>query len=171
MADLGVDDLRERVRILERRLRRAQALGVFLIAIVVASAAGTCLRGRPEGAGTVVAERFVVRDALGRERAVLGLDHPSSPGHSPVRLGLTNADSGSSAVLYLSDSFAGLTVSSAAQATRATGVQLFANPKAGGGLKVLTGARRPRVEVEATPGGESRLILRTEAGEVIFTAP
>ncbi len=168
-ADLAA--LHERVALLERRVGRTRWLVLTLLLCGGVAAAVLAVRQRGPGNGTVVAEKFVVRDRAGRERAVLGLDHPSSPTHSPVRLGLSNEEGGSSAVLYLSDGFAGLGISSGASPDGTSSVQLFTNPKEGGGLKVLTGSRQIRIELEAAPQGEPRFALSDGRGTKLFSVP
>jgi hypothetical protein len=167
-ADLGALD--RRVALLERRLGRLRWI-VVALALCAGVAAVLAARPRRPAVGTVVAEKFVVRDREGRERAVLGLDHPGSPAHSPVRLGLSNQDGGSSAVMYLSDGFAGLGISTTGRPEGRSSLTLFANPREGGGLKVETGVGRTRIEIEAAPRGEPRLILRDDAGAVLFGVP
>jgi hypothetical protein len=93
-------ELAVRVEALERHnrwLRRVGAVGLALVGVAL-------VMGRvPSTPAVVEAEKFVVRDRRGEERIVLGLDHPTSPNHSPVRIALYNAEQKSSAVLYLSD--------------------------------------------------------------------
>jgi hypothetical protein len=141
---------------------------VLLMGQVQAPAPGAA---QPQSQGRVIeAEKFIVRDATGRERAVLGLDHPVSPGHSPVRLGLYN-EGDSTAVLYLSDGFAGLSISSGGGGEAKRSVQLFANPREGGGLKLAAGPRKDTVRLGADREGKAYVTLADDAGKVVFKAP
>src|SRR4029450_9213151 len=89
---------------LERDNRRLRwAVGAALFGATCALVAGV----RRAPSETIEASRFVVRDEQGRERALLGFDHPSSPRHSPVRLGLYNPDDGASPIVGLSGALGG----------------------------------------------------------------
>jgi hypothetical protein len=168
-----------RLGVLERDLRRVRRAGAAAV-LVLGGALGYVGFGARGLSGTVVeaqrtvveAQQFIVRDAQGRQRAMLGLDHPSSPQHSPVRLGLYNEASNSSAVLYLSDGFAGLSVASGVEPAVRRAVQLFANPREGGGLKVTTAGRSPAIELSSAAGeGLPRFVLGADDGRVLFEAP
>ncbi len=165
-------EIERRLGELERDLRRARRAGAAAV-LVLGGALGYVGFGARGVSKTVVeAQQFIVRDAQGRERAMLGLDHPSSPQHSPVRLGLYNEASNSSAVLYLSDGFAGLSVASGVEPPVRRAVQLFANPREGGGLKVTTAGRSPAIELSSAAGeGLPRFVLGTDDGRVLFEAP
>jgi hypothetical protein len=163
------DDLLRRLERLERRCRRLErAAGVGAVLVV----AGLLVGASREPPRVVEAEKFVVRDGAGRERAMLGLDHPSSPEHSPVRLGLYNAAMQSSAVMYLSDAFGGVVVNAPGPEGKSPwSVQLFANRREGAGLKVETGLRQPAARVAADVEGRGRLLLQDGRGKVRFKAP
>jgi hypothetical protein len=117
-----------------------------------------------------VARQFVVRDAQGRTRGLLGLDHPSASQHSPVRLGLYNDEYQASAVLYLSDAFGGLTIrTGVGENERST--SLSANPKDGAALNLGTGLRRTPVRMTADASAAVRLVMEDAGGKVVFRAP
>jgi hypothetical protein len=161
--------LDDRVAKLERQNRR---LGAAVLVVVVLLAVVLVRRGQPSPpAGEVVrAQQFVVVDALGRTRAMLGLDHPLAPDHSPVRLALYNEAQRSSAILYLADAFAGLTIKTGAgEGERST--NLFANPSEGAGIGLGTGLRRSAVRITADTAAAPGLVLQNPAGAVVFKAP
>jgi hypothetical protein len=90
--------------------------------------------------------------------------------HSPVRLALYNDEHRSSAVLYLSDAFAGLTIrTGAGEGERST--SLFANPKDGAGVGLGTGLRRSAVRMTADAAAAVGLVMQDVAGKVVFRAP
>ena len=171
-----IEAVERRLAALERQQRRMHRAGIFGLGILAAA----LLMGQtpppppaasPSSTGRVVeAEKFVIRDARGQERAVLGLDHPSSPEHSPLRLGLYNGDR-SSAILYLSDGFAGLSITTGGESDKKQSVQLFANPREGGGFKVATGQRQESVRIGVDGEGKSGLSLTDKSGTVVFKAP
>jgi hypothetical protein len=171
----GLQALAARVAVLERENRWIKRLGLaggaIAGALLVMGQGQAPPPDAPKPEGRVVeAERFVVRDATGKERAVLGLDHPSAPTHSPVRIGLYNE--GSTAIMYLSDGFAGLSVTSTGGGHEGKrSVQLFANPKEGGGLKVAAGNRKAAATLSVDRAGEATLALEKSAGGVAFKAP
>lgn len=70
--------LHDRVEALERQNRRLK-LG-FLAAAGLATVFGLLGQVRASREGVIEAQRFVVKDSEGRERAVLGLD-PDGSGH------------------------------------------------------------------------------------------
>lgn len=170
MTDRPVDlaHLAKRVAVLERWNRTMKWVGITVLACLGA----LLLLGQARPTKKIVeADKFIVRDALGRERVVLGLDHPESPGHSPVRLGLYN-EGKSTAILYLSDGFAGLTIATGtAKAQPRQSLQLFANPKEGAGLKVAVGMGKPAVHLRAKPDGTTSLSLKDKTGAAVFEAP
>jgi hypothetical protein len=148
-------ELAVRVEALERHnrwLRRVGAVGLALVGVAL-------VMGRvPSTPAVVEAEKFVVRDRRGEERIVLGLDHPTSPNHS--------------AVLYLSDGFAGLVIATGrADGMGKRSAQVFANPKEGAGLKVDTGLKKTVVRLSADERASGHFVLQDEAGNVLFTAP
>jgi len=169
-----VEAVERRLAALERQQRRMHRAGIVGLGILAAA----LLMGQtpppaapPPSTGRVVeAEKFVIRDARGQERAVLGLDHPVSPEHSPLRLGLYNGDR-SSAILYLSDGFAGLSITTGGESDKKQSVQLFANPREGGGFKVATGQRQESVRIGVDGEGKSGLSLTDKSGAVVFKAP
>lgn len=169
-----VEAVERRLAALERQQRRMHRAGIVGLGILAAA----LLMGQtpppaapPPSTGRVVeAEKFVIRDARGQERAVLGLDHPVSPEHSPLRLGLYNGDR-SSAILYLSDGFAGLSITTGGESDKKQSVQLFANPREGGGFKVATGQRQESVRIGVDGEGKSALSLTDKSGAVVFKAP
>jgi len=111
---------------------------------------------------TIEASRFVVRDELGRERAVLGFDHPTSPRYSPVRLGLSNPDDGSSLVVWISGAFAGMVAGSRAADGKALRAEVFANPREGTGVRLTGAGTRTSAELRARDGS-GRLLLEDAA--------
>jgi len=169
-----VEAVERRLAALERQQRRMHRAGIVGLGILAAA----LLMGQtpppaapPPSTGRVVeAEKFVIRDARGQERAVLGLDHPVSPEHSPLRLGLYNGDR-SSAILYLSDGFAGLSITTGGESDKKQSVQLFANPREGGGFKVATGQRQESERIGVDGEGKSALSLTDKSGAVVFKAP
>jgi hypothetical protein len=169
-----IDTLERRLATLERqqrRMRRAGIVGLGLVGAALLMGQTPPPPGPAPSTGRVVeAEKFIIRDARGQERAVLGLDHPSSPEHSPLRLGLYNGDR-SSAILYLSDGFAGLSITTGAEADKKQSVQLFANPREGGGFKVATGQRKEAVRIAADAEGMASLALTDKSGAVVFKGP
>lgn len=70
--------LRDRVEALERQNRRLR-LGILAVAGLWA-VFGLLGQARASREGVIEAQRFVVKDAEGRERAVLGLE-PDGTGH------------------------------------------------------------------------------------------
>jgi hypothetical protein len=141
------------------------------VAVAVLLAALLVLQGWPAPRPAVVeAEKFVVHDKEGRRRAVLGLDYPTAPEHSPVRLALYNDEQRSSAVLYLSDAFAGLIIKTGGEDAERS-INLFANPKDGAGLGLGAGRDRNAVRMTADAAAAVRLVLRDAAGNVVFRAP
>ena len=164
-----LQNLALRVKRLERQNRAMRRVITVVLALAVA---GLLMAQSRPASRIIEAEKFVVRDATGQERAVLGLDHPSSPAHSPLRLGLYNPAAKSSAVLYLSNGFAGLTISSGGTTAAAKrSVQLFSNPKEGGGVKVISGTGQAAVHLSVPPGGKGGLTLKDGSGAVAFEAP
>jgi len=158
----------ERLATVERQNRWMKTAG--LVTIVLAAAAFVMARAEPTSR-VVEAEQFIVRDSRGQKRALLGLDHPTSPGHSPVRVGLYNEDQ-SSAVMYLSDGFAGLSVTAGgAEGTARRAIQMFANPKEGTGLKVGTSVTTAAAELIVDAGGESGFVLKDKTGKIVFKSP
>jgi hypothetical protein len=152
---------------LERDNRRLRwAVGAALVGATCALLA----RAPRTPSDTVEASRFVVRDDKGRERALLGFDHPSSPRHSPIRLGLSNPDDGSSLVVWLSGAFAGVVASARGADGTSVRAELFANPREGTGLRLATSARRAPALLGAADGA-GRLVLQDAGGRVTFTAP
>jgi hypothetical protein len=162
------ETLDARLARLERQSRRLRGLLLVVAALVVVL---LVLQRRPVCPGGVVeAEKFVVVDRAGRTRAVLGPDYPTSPEHSPIRLALYNDAQRASAVLYLSDAFAGLSIRSGAdQAERR--IHLFANPKDGAGLSLASGHGRNAVQMSADAAGAARIVLQDASGTVVFRAP
>ena len=158
----------ERLETVERQNRRMKRAGLIAIGLVGA----LFVMGQAEPKNRVVeAEQFIVRDSRGQKRALLGLDHPTSPGHSPVRIGLYNEDQ-SSAVMYLSDGFAGLSVTAGgAEGTAKRAIQLFANPKEGTGLKAGTSVTTTAAELIVDAGGGTSFVLKDKTGKVVFKAP
>jgi len=160
--------LEERVTSLERQNRWLRAV---VVAVVILLAALLALQARPTRIAAVAeAEKFVVRDRKGRARAVLGLDHATGPEHSPVRLALYNEEHRSSAVLYLSDAFAGLTIKTGAEGGKRS-INLFANPKDGAGLGLDAGLRSNAIRMTADAAAAVRLVMKDSAGNVVFRAP
>ncbi len=170
----NIEALERRLTALERQQRRTKRAGIIGLGL----AGAVLLMGQtspppapaPSAGRVVEAEKFVIRDARGQERAVLGLDHPSSPEHSPLRLGLYNGDR-SSAILYLSDGFAGLSITTGAEPDKKQSVQLFANPREGGGVKVATGQRKESARIAVDANGVGSLALTDKSGAVVFKAP
>jgi hypothetical protein len=161
--------LDDRVARLERQNRWLVAavlvLGTMLGLVSMRSSRPPSLSG-----SVVKAEQFIVHDAHGRTRAVLGLDHPTAPEHSPVRLALYNEVQGASAILYLSDAFGGLTIKTGAgDGERST--NLFANPKEGAGISLETGPRRTAVRLSADAAAAVGFVMQNPAGTVVFRAP
>jgi hypothetical protein len=173
-AATDIEILERRLALLERqqrRMTRTGAVGLALVGAALLMGQTPPPAGPSQPTGRVVeAEKFIVRDAKGQERAVLGLDHPVSPEHSPLRLGLYNGDK-SSAILYLSDGFAGLSITSGGETDKKQAVQLFANPREGGGFKVATGERREAVRIAADGKGKGSVTLTDTGGAVVFKAP
>lgn len=152
---------------LERDNRRLRwAVGAALFGATCALVAGV----RRAPSDTLEASRFVVRDEQGRERALLGFDHPSSPRHSPVRLGLYNPDDGSSLIVWLSGAFAGVVASTRGADGTPLRAEVFANPREGTGLRLAAAARQSPALLSARDGA-GRLVLQNSAGRVTFTAP
>ena len=152
---------------LERDNRRLRwAVVAALVGATCALVAG--MRRAP--ADTIVASRFVVRDDQGRERALLGFDHPSSPRHSPIRLGLYNPDDDASLIVWLSGAFAGMVASSRGPDGTPVRAETFANPQEGTGFRLAGGGHRTPVVLSAR-GGAGRLVLEDASGRAAFTAP
>ena len=118
---------------------------------------------------TIEAARFVIRDELGRERALFGFDHPSSPRHSPLRLGLYNPDDGSSLIVWLSGAFAGVTATTRATDGTPLRAETFANPQEGSGFRLSAAGKRAPVALRAR-NGAGQLILQDGSGHVTFEA-
>jgi hypothetical protein len=164
----------ERLEVVERQNRRLKRIGLVAFGL----AAGVVLTGQaqpekpPEKKSTVVeAEQFIVRDANGQTRGLFGLDHPTSPGHSPVRIGLYNEGS-SSAVMYLSDGFGGVTVTSGGEKeSERRAVQLFANPQEGTGLKAGKTVSKTGALLKVDQHGAVALTLKDDSGKVVFNTP
>jgi hypothetical protein len=148
-----------------RRLRWAVVAALFGATCALV----TSVRRAPSS-DTIEASRFVVRDAQGRERAILGLDHPSAPRHSPVRLGLSNPDDGSSLIVWLSGAFAGMVASTRGTDGAPVRAEVFANPREGTGLRLAAAARHAPALLSARDGA-GRLVLQDAAGRVTFSAP
>jgi len=158
----------ERLENVERQNRRMKRVGLVTLVLL---AAGFLVGQAQPKSQVVEAEQFIVRDARGQKRALLGLDHPTSPGHSPVRIGLYNENQ-SSAVMYLSDGFAGLTVTAeGAAGAEKRAIQLFANPKEGTGLKVGASITTEAARLGADADGGASLVLKDKSGKVLFKAP
>jgi hypothetical protein len=153
---------------LERDNRRLR--WVAGAALVGATCALVGVARRPPLADTSEASRFVVRDAQGRERALLGFDHPESPRHSPIRLGLSNPDDGSSLVVWLSGAFSGVVLNSHAPDGTPMRAEAFANPREGTGFR-LGGAARHAPATLSARDGAGRLVLQNAQGSVTFAAP
>lgn len=155
---------------LERDNRRLRwVAGAALFGATCAIVGG--VRRPPLGAtGTIEAARFVVRDERGRERAILGLDHPSSPRHSPLRLGLSNPDDGSSLIVWLSGAFAGVTATSKGADGAPVRAETFANPQEGAGFRLTSGGKRAPAVLRAR-GAAGELVLEDGKGRVSFRAP
>ncbi len=166
MPDL--DAVVRRLESVERQNRRIKGVGLIALGLVGA----VFLMGQAQQKDRVVeAEQFIVRDARGQKRALLGLDHPSSPGHSPVRIGLYNENQ-SSAVMYLSDGFAGLAITAGgAEGKSNRAIQLFANPKEGTGVKVGTSVTTTAAQLSVGPRGKASFVLKDETNKVLFKAP
>jgi len=148
-----------------RRLRWAVVAALFgATCALVASVR------RAPSSDTIEASRFVVRDEQGHERAILGLDHPSAPRHSPVRLGLSNPDDGSSLIVWLSGAFAGVVASTRGGDGAPLRAEVFANPREGTGVRLAGAAKRAPVLLSARDG-TGRLVLQDAAGRATFTAP
>jgi hypothetical protein len=165
----------ERLDAVERQNRRMKRTGMatagIIAAIVLMGQAQPETPPAPKKNKVVEAEQFIVRDAKGRQRGLFGLDHPESPGHSPVRIGLYNEGS-SSAAMYLSDGFGGVTVTSGGEDKGPRrSVQLFANPQEGTGLKVGKTGRQTGVLLQIDPRGTVALSMKDNAGKVVFSAP
>lgn len=152
---------------LERDNRRLRwVAGAALFGATCAMFAGV----RRAPADTVEASRFVVRDEQGRERALLGFDHPSSPRHSPLRLGLYNPDDGSSLIVWLSGAFAGMSATSRAPDGAPLRVEAFANPREGTGIRLAAGGKHSPAVLRAKRGA-GQLVLEDPAGRVTFSVP
>ena len=152
---------------LERDNRRLRwAVGAALFGATCALVASV----RRAPSDTIEASRFVVRDEQGRERALLGLDHPTSPRHSPVRLGLSNPDDGSSLIVWLSGAFAGVVASTRGVDGAPLRAEVFANPREGTGLRLATASKRAPALLSARDGA-GQIVLQDAAGRVTFTAP
>jgi hypothetical protein len=123
---------------------------------------------RPTGE-TIEAARFVVRDERGRERALLGFDHPSSPRHSPLRLGMYNPDDGSSLIVWLSGAFAGVTATSRGSDGSPLRAETFVNPQEGAGFRLTAAGKRAPAALRARDGSGT-LVLEDKAGRVTFQA-
>jgi hypothetical protein len=164
----------ERLEIVERQNRLLKRIGLTALGLV----AGVVLMGQaqperpPEKKSTVIeAEQFIVRDANGQTRGLFGLDHPTSPGHSPVRIALYNEGS-SSAVMYLSDGFGGVTVTSGGEKEgERRAVQLFANPQEGTGLKAGKTVSKTGALLKVDQRGAVALTLKDDSGKVVFNTP
>jgi hypothetical protein len=152
---------------LERDNRRLRwAVGAALFGATCALVA--TVRRAPSD--TIEASRFVVRDEQGRERALLGLDHPSAPRHSPVRLGLSNPDDGSSLVVWLSGAFAGIVASTRGPDGTPLRTEVFANPREGTGVRLAAAGRRAPAVLSARDGA-GHLVLQDATGRTSFSAP
>jgi len=162
------DRLDERVARLERQNRRLRAL---VAGITVLVAASLVLHARPRRPAAVAeAEKFVVRDREGRTRAVLGLDYATAPRHSPVRLALYNDAEHASAVLYLSEAFAGLVIKTGVE-EREWSTTLFANPKDGAGFQIGAGRGKSAVRMTADAAAAVRFLMQDAGGAIVFRAP
>ena len=159
-----------RVEAIERQNRMMKWIG--LIALVGIGGVLLSLIGRARSNGGVVeAQQFIVRDSTGARRAILGLDHPTSPRHSPVRVALYNEDK-SSAVMYLSNGFAGLVITTVAADGRVQpSAQMFATPKEGAGFKVAARLKKTSVQLSTDTDGTASLLLMDQQGKVRFQAP
>lgn len=155
---------------LERDNRRLRwVAGAALFGATCAMIGG--LRRAPGATtGTIEASRFVVRDELGRERGLFGFDHPSSPRHSPLRVGLYNPDDGSSLIVWLSGAFAGVSATSHGADGATLRAETFANPQEGTGVRLGAGGKRSPAVLRAR-GGAGELVLEDSAGRVNFHAP
>ena len=151
---------------LERDNRRLRwVAGAALVGATCALIAGV---RRPTG-DTIEAARFVIRDERGRERALLGFDHPSSPRHSPLRLGMYNPDDGSSLIVWLSGAFAGVTATSRATDGAPLRAETFVNPQEGAGFRLTTAGKRAPASLRARDGS-GKLVLEDKSGRVTFQA-
>ena len=146
-----------------RRLRWVAAAALFAAACALVAGVR-----RPSG-DTIEAARFVIRDERGRERALLGFDHPSSPRHSPLRLGLYNPDDGSSLIVWLSGAFAGVTATSRNADGTPLRTETFANPQEGAGFRLTTSGKRVPASLHAR-NGSGKLVLQDAEGRVTFQA-
>ena len=156
-----------RIARLERDNRRLRwAVVAALFGATCALVAGV----RRAPSDTIEASRFLVRDEQGRERALLGFDHPSSPRHSPIRLGLYNPDDGASLIVWLSGAFAGVVASTRGADGQPLRTELFANSREGTGLRLASGGKRAPAVLSARDGA-GQLVLQDPAGLVTFTAP
>jgi len=151
---------------LERDNRRLRwVAGAALVGATCALLAGV---RRPTG-DTIEAARFVIRDERGRERALFGFDHPSSPRHSPLRLGMYNPDDGSSLIVWLSGAFAGVTATSRAPDGAPLRAETFVNPQEGAGFRLTTAGKRAPASLRARDGS-GKLVLEDKSGRVTFQA-
>jgi hypothetical protein len=162
------DAIEQRLARLERDNRRLRwVAGAALFGATCALLAG--VRRAPTG-GTIEAARFVVRDELGRERGLLGFDHPESPRHSPIRLGLYNPDDGSSLIVWLSGAFAGVIANSRGADGAPLRAETFANPQEGTGFRLGAAGRRVPAVLRAR-GGAGELRLEDATGRMTFDVP
>jgi len=153
---------------LERDNRRLRwVAGAALFGATCALLAGV---RRVPATETIEASRFVVRDEQGRERALLGFDHPAAPRHSPVRLGLYNPDDGSSLIVWLSGAFAGVIATSHGADGSPLRAETFANPQDGTGFRLAAGGRHAPAVLRAR-GGAGELVLQDPSGHVTFDVP
>jgi hypothetical protein len=161
------DAIELRLARLERDHRRLRwVVGAALFGATCALIAGV----RRPPVDTIEAARFVIRDELGRERALFGFDHPSSPRHSPLRLGLYNPDDGSSLIVWLSGAFAGVTASTRGTDGTPLRAETFANPQEGSGFRLSGAGRRAPAALRAR-NGAGQLVLEDKTGRVTFQAP
>ena len=160
------DAIELRLARLERDHRRLRwVVGAALFGATCALIAGV----RRPPIDTIEASRFVIRDELGRERALFGFDHPSSPRHSPLRLGLYNPDDGSSLIVWLSGAFAGVTATTRGTDGAPLRAETFANPQEGSGFRLSGAAKRATASLRAR-NGAGQLTLQDKSGHVTFEA-
>jgi len=164
------DAIELRLARLERDNRRLRWVAVAALFGATCAIVGGVRRAPIGATGTIEASRFVVRDERGRERAILGLDHPSSPRHSPLRLGLSNPDDGSSLVVWLSGAFAGVTATSRSAGGAPLRAETFANPREGAGFRLASGGKRVPAVLRARDGA-GELALEDRKGRVTFSVP
>jgi hypothetical protein len=161
--------LQDRIEVLERQNGRMKRAGIAALALMVA--VSTLGQAAPKKNRVVEAEQFIVRDAKGRQRALLGLDHPESVDHSPVRIGLYN-EAKSSAVMYLSNGFAGISITAGGEKGKPPrAIQLYANPQEGTGMKVGRTLVKTAAQINVDQAGTAAFTLKDDAGKVVFKAP